>query len=144
MPNNWFSGYSNVTNFYINSIFFREIRWLIETPSPTKEMWMKSGCKLSLRLDVSPGMFVNPDEIAESNRTRKVYIYMSILINVFFTTLYHFQLLLHIDGKVNVEAPAHEATEHTVYIYLNNRDIDRISIILPIHLRYQRGQITGG
>ncbi|XP_018561211.1 phosphatidylinositol-glycan biosynthesis class X protein-like [Anoplophora glabripennis] len=104
--------------------FHREIRWLVETPSPSKKIWMESGCKLSLRLDVSPGMYVNPDEVAETNRTRK--------------------LLLHIDGSVDVEAPAHEATEHVVYIFLNSSDIGRISVDLPVHLRYQRSQITGG
>ncbi|KAJ8923286.1 hypothetical protein NQ315_001843 [Exocentrus adspersus] len=104
--------------------FHREIRWLIETTSPPSDIWVASACKLSLQLKVSPGIYVYPDEVAELNRTRK--------------------LLLHIDGHVDVEAPAHEATEHTVYIYLNNSNIGRISIVLPMHLRYQRGQITGG
>ncbi|KAJ8929855.1 hypothetical protein NQ314_017459 [Rhamnusium bicolor] len=88
----------SITQKVENEGFHREIRWLIETLSPSKEIWINSGCKLCLRLVVSP----------------------------------------------DVEAPAHEATEHTVYIYLNNTSIDRISINLPVHLRYQRSQITGG
>nr|CAH7760249.1 unnamed protein product [Callosobruchus chinensis] len=69
-------------------------------------------------------MFVNPDELAELNRTQKL------------------QILL--DGNVDTEAPAHEASEHTVYIYLNGHNIERLSVKIPVHLRYQRGQITGG
>lgn len=51
---------------------FREIRWLIETLVPLQQIWVNTGCKMSLRLDVSNGLFVNPDEVAELNRTQKV------------------------------------------------------------------------
>lgn len=51
---------------------------------------------------------------------------------------------IHVDRFVDVEAPAHEATEHVVYVFLNSSSIDRTSINLPFHLRYQRGQIVGG
>lgn len=51
---------------------------------------------------------------------------------------------LYIDGTVNVEVPAHEAEGHTVYIYLKDDKFEKASIGLPVHLRYQRGQITGG
>ncbi|CAH1957540.1 unnamed protein product [Acanthoscelides obtectus] len=104
--------------------FRREIKWLIETASPTNEVWQESNCKLCLKLDVSNGMFVNPDEIAELNRTQKLQIFL--------------------DGNVDIEAPAHEASEHSVYFFLNGLDIARLSVKLPVHLRYQRGQITGG
>lgn len=60
--------------------------------------------------------------------------------------LYHWflQLRLHIEGTVDIEVPDHEAREHTVYVFLNSSSIERTSINLPFHLRYQRGQITGG
>lgn len=104
--------------------FHRDIWWLLETADVSKETWIQSKCNLALKLEISNSMFVNPDELAELNRMGELRGY--------------------IEGKIDVEAPAHEATHHTVYMFLNNSEIDRMTITLPIHLRYQRGQITGG
>ncbi|KAJ8937270.1 hypothetical protein NQ318_005668 [Aromia moschata] len=104
--------------------FHRDIKWLVEILHPSKESWLSLSCNLALRLDISSGMFVNPDEVADLKRMGK--------------------LLTYVDGNVDVEAAAHEATEHSIYVYLNNSQIDKLSVKLPVHLRYQRSQITGG
>ncbi|KAG5882663.1 hypothetical protein JTB14_024472 [Gonioctena quinquepunctata] len=83
----------------------------------------ESDCKFVLRQDVPNGMFVNPDEIAELIRKRKLSSY--------------------VHGSIDIEAPAHEAKDHIVYIYLNSTGIERTSIVLPIHLRYQRIWCSG-
>lgn len=45
---------------------------------------------------------------------------------------------------MDVEAPAHLSTGHTVFIYLNQTDIlTQTTIKLPIHLRYQRPLLGG-
>lgn len=50
----------------------RELRWLIESTPSSKTLWIDANCQLSLQLQVSNGMYVNPDEVAELNRTGKV------------------------------------------------------------------------
>lgn len=52
----------------------RELRWLIESSPSSKASWIHASCRLSLQLQVSNGMYVNPDEVAELNRTGKVII----------------------------------------------------------------------
>ncbi|XP_072388081.1 phosphatidylinositol-glycan biosynthesis class X protein [Diabrotica undecimpunctata] len=113
-----------ITQNIENNGFHRDIWWLVETSEPSTESWLKTECNLALRLDVSRDMFVNPDEIAELNRTG--------------------ELQASIDGKVNVEIPAHEADEHILYVFLNSSLIKKLMLTIPIHLRYQRSQITGG
>ncbi|CAH0563481.1 unnamed protein product [Brassicogethes aeneus] len=113
-----------ITQKISNEGFHREINWLIEVLEPTIESWEKTKCKVALRLDVPSGIYVNPDEINALNETEEVSF--------------------RISGKVDIEVPAHEAKEHKVYVYFNNAYINRISIDLPFHLRYQRSQITGG
>lgn len=44
---------------------------------------------------------------------------------------------------MNVETPEHESDSHVVYVFLKG-NIEDETITLPIHLRYQRAQITGG
>ncbi|XP_019869419.1 phosphatidylinositol-glycan biosynthesis class X protein [Aethina tumida] len=113
-----------ITQKISNEGFHREINWLIEISEPPVEEWVKSSCNVALRLDVPNGMYVNPDEAFNLNETE----YFSI----------------RVIGKVDVEVPSHEGKEHKVMIYLNNSFINRVQINLPIHLRYQRSQITGG
>lgn len=121
------------------------MRWLFES-SPSKFSWNEAGCRLSLKLQVSNGMFVNPDEVAELNRTGKVrnHEWNKTMCGTVDNFMIFFQLRIHVDGFVDIEAPAHEATEHVVYVFLNSSSIERTSINLPFHLRYQRGQIVGG
>ncbi|CAH1154732.1 unnamed protein product [Phaedon cochleariae] len=104
--------------------FHRNILWLIESTHTPEQKWFQSDCKFSIKQDIPNGMFVNPDEIADLNRTG--------------------ELISYIDGIVDVEAPAHESQEHIIYVFLNQSDIERASITLPVHMRYQRSQITGG
>ncbi|KAK5641843.1 hypothetical protein RI129_010390 [Pyrocoelia pectoralis] len=107
-----------------NEGFHREINWLIESLELSDEQWTHSNCEIGLHLDVPPEMFVNPDEISELNRTGQISAY--------------------IDGYVNVESPAYESNEHKLYIFLRDRDIRKILVRLPVHLRYQRAVIAGG
>ncbi|KAK4873789.1 hypothetical protein RN001_013149 [Aquatica leii] len=107
-----------------NEGFHRNINWLIESTNFDNENWRTSNCEIALQLDVPPEMFVNPDEILNLNRTGQISAY--------------------IDGSINVEAPAHESTEHKVYIYLKSNSIGKVSVELPVHLRYQRAVIGGG
>lgn len=48
------------------------------------------------------------------------------------------------DGVVDVETPMHLSEPHVVYIYNNKSLTEKIPLQLPIHVRYQRAQITGG
>lgn len=50
----------------------------------------------------------------------------------------------YIDGVVDVETPMHLSEPHVVYVYSNDTSLRKISLELPIHVRYQRAQITGG
>lgn len=52
------------------------------------------------------------------------------------------QMFAYIDGEVNIESIAYESKPHIVYIFLNTSE--KMSVSLPIHLRYHRAQITGG
>lgn len=99
-----------------NEGFHRELKWLLER-GPTSLQ-----CKLLIRLDVSPEMFLNPDQIADLNRLG--------------------QLSVLIDGEVDVEAPAHLATGHIAYIFVPPFE-EKVSLNIPFHLRYQRAQISG-
>ncbi|XP_056631163.1 phosphatidylinositol-glycan biosynthesis class X protein-like [Diorhabda carinulata] len=103
--------------------FHREIWWLLETSEPSTDVWLNSECKLILRLDVTSGMFINPDEIGELRRMG--------------------ELCALIVGQIDIEAAAHEANEHVLYIFLNNSMIDKMQVFVPFHLRYQRAQIAG-
>ncbi|XP_023013421.2 phosphatidylinositol-glycan biosynthesis class X protein [Leptinotarsa decemlineata] len=105
--------------------FHRNVLWLIESPltKDLKTLLVDSKCTFVLRQDIPNGMFVNPDEIAELSRKGK--------------------LVSYIDGSVDIEAPAHEAKSHILYIYLSSTGIEKTSIAIPIHLRYQRSQISG-
>ncbi|KAJ8980975.1 hypothetical protein NQ317_013429 [Molorchus minor] len=113
----------SITQKVENEGFHRGSVAIRNSASTKRTMDPYTGCKLVLRLYISAGMYVNPDEVAELSRTRK--------------------LLIYIDGSIDVELPAHEATGHTVYVYLNNTAIGRVSVNLPVHLRYQRSHITG-
>lgn len=62
----------HVTQKIDNEGFHRDFGWLIEGTAPSKEEWVQSGCKLALRAEMTPGMFVNPDQVAELNRTNEV------------------------------------------------------------------------
>lgn len=104
--------------------FHRDINWLIESENLDKNAWVNSTCTVALMLTISPEMFVNPDQADDLKRLRK----LDILV----------------DGSIDVEVPAHEATKHTVYIYLNNSQMTtNVSLKLPIHLRYQRSLMGG-
>ncbi|KAF5293586.1 hypothetical protein FQA39_LY03071 [Lamprigera yunnana] len=50
----------------------------------------------------------------------------------------------YVEGDVNVETPAHESKEHKVYVFLKDYNIEKASVQLPVHLRYQRAAIAGG
>lgn len=104
--------------------FHRDINWFIETENLDRKAWMNSSCSAALMLEVAPGMFVNPDQADDLRRLGKLDIF--------------------IDGTVDIEVPAHEAIKHTVYIYLNNSQLStKLSVKLPIHLRYQRSLMGG-
>ncbi|KYB27910.1 Phosphatidylinositol-glycan biosynthesis class X protein-like Protein [Tribolium castaneum] len=100
-----------------NEGFHRELKWLLER-GPTSLQ-----CKLAIRLDVGPEMYLNPDQIADLNRLG----HLSVLIV----------------GDVDVEAPAHLSKGHITYIYVPPF-AERVSLNVPFHLRYQRAQISGG
>lgn len=61
-------------NVWKNVNYYRELRWLIENSLVSTTQWDVTGCKMSLRLHINNGMFVNPDEVAELNRTGKVIV----------------------------------------------------------------------
>ncbi|KAF5270266.1 hypothetical protein FQA39_LY18882 [Lamprigera yunnana] len=107
-----------------NEGFHRDINWLIESLTVGNEEWKNSNCKVSLLLDVPPEMYVNPDELFDLNRTGQISAY--------------------VEGDVNVETPAHESKEHKVYVFLKDYNIEKASVQLPVHLRYQRAAIAGG
>ncbi|XP_017784969.1 PREDICTED: phosphatidylinositol-glycan biosynthesis class X protein-like [Nicrophorus vespilloides] len=107
-----------------NEGFHRKILWLFELLAPKKEVWDESGCTLSLLFQANPGMYVYPDEIYDLNKKENVSIYVV--------------------GDVNIETPAHESTSHKAFVFIDNNNLGKISLQLPIHLRYQRAQITGG
>ncbi|KAB0793080.1 hypothetical protein PPYR_12700 [Photinus pyralis] len=107
-----------------NEGFHREINWLIESLDLNHDEWSRSYCEIALRLNIPSEMFVNPDEIGELNRTGQISAY--------------------IEGYVNVETPAHESNEHQLYVFLRGHDIRKMSVRVPIHLRYQRAVIAGG
>lgn len=73
----------SITQKIDNEGFHREFGWLIEATSPSKQKWISSGCKLALRLEITPGMFVNPDQVAELNRTDEVGISFHFYYNLF-------------------------------------------------------------
>jgi hypothetical protein len=100
-----------------NEGFHRELNWLLERSVNSFQ------CKLAIRLDVGQEMFINPDQIADLNRLG----HLSVLIA----------------GDVDVEAPAHVATGHTVYVFVPPFK-EKVSLKVPFHLRYQRAQISGG
>ncbi|RZC41551.1 PIG-X domain containing protein [Asbolus verrucosus] len=100
-----------------NEGFHRELNWLLERGADSLQ------CKLAIKLDVGEEMFINPDQIADLNR-------MGLLSVV-------------IDGDVDVEVPSHLATKHTAYIFVPPF-LNKVSLKLPFHLRYQRAQISGG
>ncbi|KAF7280590.1 hypothetical protein GWI33_005717 [Rhynchophorus ferrugineus] len=104
--------------------FHREINWLIEPHYIDYELWDESSCQLALMLDVLPEMYVDPDQIDDLRRLRK----LNAIIN----------------GDVNIELPAHQALKHKVYIYLNHSNSnDKLIVTLPIHLRYQKSHFGG-
>ncbi|XP_050298554.1 uncharacterized protein LOC126737621 [Anthonomus grandis grandis] len=114
----------SITQKVENLGFHRDVHWLIKTNDLNKEKWLNSSCNAALRLDVGSGMYVNPDQAEDLKRLGKINIV--------------------VDGFVDVEAPAHEATKHTVYIFLNKSELlDKIIIKLPIHLRYHRSLMGG-
>lgn len=114
----------SITQKIENLGFHRTLNWLVESHNLDAATWLNNTCKLALRLDVGQGMFVNPDQVDDLQRLGK--------------------LDALIDGSVDVEAPAHLATRHTVFIYLNQTDIlTQTTIKLPIHLRYQRPLLGG-
>lgn len=53
-------------------------------------------------------------------------------------------MLVIVEGKVDVESPMHLSEPHIVYLYNKDDLRDKIQFELPVHLRYQRAQITGG
>lgn len=115
---------TSITQNIENLGFHRDVNWLIEVDNLNKNEWLNSLCTVALMLEISPEMFVNPDQADDLRRLGKLDI--------------------HIDGSVDVEAPAHEATRHVVYIYFKNSEIaEKISVTLPIHLRYQRSLMGG-
>lgn len=115
----------SVTQKIENEGFHRELKWIVEISSNIIEKMNEAECKINMRLDLPYGMFVNPDEIADLNRNKKICGL--------------------IEGEVNIEAPLHEATEHKINIFIGVENVtEKISVDLPVHLRYQRAQITGG
>lgn len=100
-----------------NEGFHRQLNWLLERGPKSYH------CKLAIRLDITKEMYMNPDEIADLNRLNITEIL--------------------IVGDVDIEAPAHLAEEHTAYIYIPPF-LDKVSLNIPFHLRYQRAQISGG
>lgn len=113
----------SITQKVENEGFHRDVRWLLETTNPNNTDWIQSGCKLAVHINVNAGMFVSKDQLAELNRNSTI--------------------LIRVDGNVNIETAAHDSTAHIAYIYLPQDEIERIMFSLPIHLRYQRAQITG-
>ncbi|KAK9887945.1 hypothetical protein WA026_000244 [Henosepilachna vigintioctopunctata] len=71
-----------------------------------------------------PSVFVNPDELADLQR-----------LGILKTFIGEF---------VDIELTEHEATNHTVYIFIETDDFSKVSLTLPFHARYQRSQISGG
>lgn len=113
-----------ITQNVENEGFHRDIKYLIEFSNENTNILLSSGCKVALKQDVPRGLFVNPDQIADLIRIRKISA--------------------HIDGKINVESPMHLSEPHAIIIYSTNDTFSRIQLQLPIHLRYQRAQISGG
>lgn len=118
----------------------RDVNWLVEIISPSIADVNEHNCSFLLKLDVNRGMFVNPDQIADLMRLNQVRTFSFALKRYL---RLDFQILAYIDGEVNVETITHESDGHTIYIFLDSSS-DKISVNLPVHLRYQRAQITGG
>lgn len=99
-----------------NQGFHRQICWTIEQTSST--------CPIIIQWNVNKEIYVNPDQIFDLNNQNRG------------------ENLIQIEGEVNTEAAAHEASEHKVYVFLPQKN--KISVNIPFHLRYQRARIGGG
>ncbi|XP_044758465.1 phosphatidylinositol-glycan biosynthesis class X protein-like [Coccinella septempunctata] len=107
-----------------NTGFHREFKWLLEITKPVRDVISEYKCSFIVQIDMPQGAFVNPDQLSDLQR-------MGILKAV-------------IDGFVDVEQIEHEASNHTVNIFIETDDYTKVPIVLPFHLRYQRAQISGG
>lgn len=107
-----------------NEGFHRKIRWLLEVTHPKNEDLKNNKCSFVLHLEVPSGAFVNPDQLASLNRKHILYSFLN--------------------DSVDVELAEHEAGKHNVFAFLQVENFERVTLELPIHLRYQRAQIGGG
>ncbi|KAL3269722.1 hypothetical protein HHI36_008782 [Cryptolaemus montrouzieri] len=104
--------------------FHRNLNWLLEIVQPNPETLSDNECSFVMQLEMPQGAFVNPDQLGDLQRTESLKTF--------------------IEGNVDVELIDHEATNHTVYVFIDSNEENRVSITIPFHLRFQTAQITGG
>lgn len=51
---------------------YRDIHWLLEPHYVDYNLWKKSSCNVALMLDVSQDMYIDPDQIHDLQRLKKV------------------------------------------------------------------------
>lgn len=62
---------------------YRDIKYLIEFSNENTNILLSAGCKVALKQDVPGGLFVNPDQIADLIRLRKVVRCMVVFQVIF-------------------------------------------------------------
>lgn len=97
---------------------------MLEFQSPDPVQFAEWHARFALHLNVSSGMFINPDELSDLMRLGKLFVY--------------------IDRNVNIETSENESEHHNVFIFVPAKYDRKIVLRLPVHLRYHSAQKGGG
>ncbi|XP_077289748.1 phosphatidylinositol glycan anchor biosynthesis class X [Arctopsyche grandis] len=116
--------HARVSQNVLNDGFHREIKYTINlSEQKGLDVWSHGACRLTLEQILPSGAYVNADELQDMRRLNKVHACPV--------------------GDVDVEKPKHMSRPITVHMY-SLVNSSRLSITLPIHLRYHRAKSKGG
>ncbi|XP_013193413.1 phosphatidylinositol-glycan biosynthesis class X protein [Amyelois transitella] len=108
----------------LNEGFHRNITYGIVFESDNDgDRWLYEDCTVSLEQVLPSGVFVNPDELGEFQRTHKLNAIPR--------------------GRVNIELPASQSRPSVVYL-MGTVVQSKVTLWLPVHARYHHAVSGGG
>ncbi|XP_063826011.1 phosphatidylinositol-glycan biosynthesis class X protein [Ostrinia nubilalis] len=108
----------------LNEGFHRNITYgIVFNTDKEEDVWLYRGCIVALDQPLPPGVYLNPDELNEFRRIKKLNAVTK--------------------NRINIELPTEESESSNVYIFGRIKQ-DKAYLWLPVHARYHKAVKGGG